>query len=154
MNTITLNATETTGILGSLFAFLAVFFLLFFIIFIILYVLGGLGLMNIAKKNNEEYSWLAWIPFANVYLIGKIAIDKTVGWALAVLTFIGSDIISLGALNSLSQFAGAVLLFYSVHKIYKSRSDNAVIMTVFSVLTFGFLIPIFLFAIRNNEVIK
>ena len=45
-----------------------------------------------------------------------------------------------------------VLLFIATYKIYKKMSDKATTMLVFSILSCGFLIPIFLFAIRNNDV--
>lgn len=40
---------------------------------ILSYVLRGLGLYSMAKNTAEENPWLAWIPFAHEYLVGKMA---------------------------------------------------------------------------------
>ncbi len=37
------------------------------------YIYTALVLMTIAKKTETEYPWLAWIPFANLYLMTQIA---------------------------------------------------------------------------------
>lgn len=37
------------------------------------YVLNGIAYMKLAKKRNMPNPWLAWIPFANSYLIGAVA---------------------------------------------------------------------------------
>jgi len=44
---------------------------LFFLLGI--YVYSSLALMKIAKRTNTPNTWLAWIPYANFYLISKIA---------------------------------------------------------------------------------
>ena len=53
-----------------------IFLLIIFIgIAIALYVLGSLGIMDLAKKNNFPRPWIAFIPYANIYLIGKLGYD-------------------------------------------------------------------------------
>ena len=145
-----LTGANVGGFLGALIGFLVIFVLFFFIIAIILYIFNGLGLSKIAKNQNLNNSWFAWVPILNVYLLGKIAMDDNVGIALAVLmglmTF-ASKIPFLG-------FAGLgyiVLYFIATHKLFDKLSDKAVVMTVFNVLSFGMLTPIFLFAIRKNQ---
>ena len=39
------------------------------------YVLEGIGLSAMAKRRGIENSWLAWVPFASTWLLGKIS-DK------------------------------------------------------------------------------
>ncbi len=55
--------------------FNAVFMLLSNIMEIIAYVFMGIGLMTIAKNRGYDKPWLAWIPFCNVYLLGRVADD-------------------------------------------------------------------------------
>jgi hypothetical protein len=66
--------------MGIIFAFLGAFFILFllmvlfFIVLIVaIYIYSALALMNISKRAGVEPVWLAWIPFANLYLLSKIA---------------------------------------------------------------------------------
>lgn len=37
------------------------------------YVLEGIGLSAMAKRRGIENSWLAWVPFASTWLLGKIS---------------------------------------------------------------------------------
>lgn len=47
--------------------------IIFFIFSILIYVYFALALMFIAKRTGTKYSWLAWIPYANIYLVSQIA---------------------------------------------------------------------------------
>lgn len=54
----------------------AVFFSLIAIVFAVYaidFVLMGIGLYHIAKRDGIKHAYLAFIPFANIYFIGKIA---------------------------------------------------------------------------------
>jgi hypothetical protein len=143
-------------------------FLLFFLLIgLILYILNGIGLMGIAKNMGIKNGWIAWVPIVNFALIGKIAFNNIiVQIALPALVILGGsyeatvngETVMKGAilpspLNDAANFAFVVLFLVCIYKIYKKLSNKAVIMLIFSILTFGLLIPIFLFAIRNNPVI-
>lgn len=145
--------------------FIAGFMLLIFVILFTLYIFGSIGLMAIAKKLNITGGWMAWLPIFNFYLLGKVAFNKGAGWFLAIsgllsgnynLTVndeqVASSPILPAPLNSFLSLAFVVFLFTSLYKVYNKFSDKAGIMTVTSVLTFGLLSPIYLFAIRNNDV--
>lgn len=60
---------ETLGLLGAIMGFV----IGIFILTIAIYVYFALALMAIAKRTNTKNGWMAWIPYANVYLISKIA---------------------------------------------------------------------------------
>ena len=52
------------------------FYLTLFIaigVFVALTVLQGFGLYRMAKNRNIKRKWLSFVPFANVYMIGKVA---------------------------------------------------------------------------------
>lgn len=149
------------GLLGLL----AGFMFGIIILIIVFYILACLGLMKITEKVGETGGWMAWFPIFNVFLIGKLGFNKIMGWAFVALSFASAQVSSTvngetvysGALlphplDSIASFVFAILLIASFHKIYSKMSEKAVIMTVFTVLSFGLLAPIFLFAIRNNEV--
>lgn len=59
---------------------------LILMIFLILYVYNALTLMAIAKKLGDENAWMAWVPFANIYLSWKIS--QTPQW-MVIVYFIG-----------------------------------------------------------------
>jgi hypothetical protein len=46
---------------------------------IALYLLMAWSLYVMASKRNIEYAWLAFIPFANYYILGKLVGDVSVG---------------------------------------------------------------------------
>ena len=65
-------------------------FLYFFIAIIILviitcYALLAIFLNNLNKKVNGTTSVMAWIPLANVYLLGKLTFSKDAGYGLVAL---------------------------------------------------------------------
>ena len=58
-----------------IFSVFGMFFAVMAIIGLLFYILRAVGLMGIAKRRGFPNSWLAWIPFANAYLFGKVADD-------------------------------------------------------------------------------
>lgn len=152
--------------MGNLLAIFGAFIAFFLIIGLVLYILGSIGLMKIANKIEGKGGWMAWLPFFSNYLTGKLAFNKLTGWCLVILMFLSSQksstingqTITTGSILptpfcSIAGLALAILLLVSLYKIYSKVSDKAVIMIIFTVLSFGLLSPIFLFAIRNNPVI-
>jgi len=152
--------SDTSGVewLPTAMGILLLFVFILLVIMGVLYILGSLGTMRIAARQGDQLSWLAWVPIANMYLLGKVGMSMEVG---AILT--GGHLLNqimkrmdLG-LNSLANtigFAVLILQFVALHKIYQKLSKKAVVMTIFTVLTLGILGPIFLFAIRNNDFLE
>lgn len=134
-----------------LFVYFLAYMMFIFPFVILLYVLGGLAYMKISKRFGYDKGWLGWIPVANSWLLGKLAISDTIGWVLVGLTLV-NGIFNDGGLGGLLSLASGILSFVCYHRIYEKLSDKAVVMTVFTVLSGGILAPIFLFAIRNNEI--
>lgn len=106
--------------------------LIVFAIVIGIYVLQGLFLTKFNKLVNGKGTPLAWIPICNVYLLGKLCINKIVGWILVgcilitgkftvtingvknVYTILPPNITSL--INSLSSIAIIGLFIYGIIK--------------------------------------
>jgi len=164
---IILNATISEGLLGVFFfkIIIETIFILFFIFSIIFipYILFCVGLMKIAKGVGEK-PYLAWIPIINLYLIGKIGINKNWGLILTslgfmiLITIFLINIFNPVDLTIISQIIGMLLAsilllsYIALHHIYDARSRYSHNMTIFTVLSFGLLTPFFIFAIRNNPV--
>ena len=76
------------GILG-LVAGATIFITLFIIILAIgLYIALAIVLNSLNKKMYGKGTALAWIPICNTYLLGKLTINKIMGWILIALMFL------------------------------------------------------------------
>ena len=145
-----------TGAL-ALVAVLGGFAVVFFIIAIICYVVGSYGLMKAAQNVGVENAWLAWIPFGNVFVLGKIVKDVSIGSLkitnLPMVLLIGSIavlvLIFIPVFGTLLSIAFVVLTYFVYYKLYRLYNDkNAVLFLVLS-LVLPFLLPFFLFSFRN-----
>ena len=65
-----MNAT-----LGMVLVVFLLFYLVLVGIMLANYIMTAIGLQAIAKRRGVNYPWLAWIPYANYWLIGSIADD-------------------------------------------------------------------------------
>lgn len=141
------------------------------VIAIIFYILKGVGVMKMAQRVGIKNGGLAFVPIIGDYILYKVAFENSVMpvlllafnigvglfvnvnsssilWSLQIGTFPFGDV-NIMAIILLVLYA--FFVYYTLYKVYKKFSNKAVLMTVFTVLTFAFLSPIFLFAIRNNE---
>lgn len=85
------------GVIGAIGALIA----------ILSYVLGSVGLFKMAKNLGIAAPWLAFIPVANIYLLGRVAQGNGAkkrkfpfGWVLLVLTFASSWLESVFATSA------------------------------------------------------
>ncbi len=61
------------GVFETIIGLLGVFMLFFVVLSLAVYIYTSLALMAIAKRTNTAHSWMAWIPFLNIYLLTQIA---------------------------------------------------------------------------------
>lgn len=135
---------------------------LFFVLGIISYIFQSLAWYTAAKKRNIEYPWLAWIPYAGEYLIGKIGdyyYDREIGknyhfsiWIICLLAggTIAPFTILLIFLAPLALIAASVLEYICLYKFFKNVTpDNAVLLIVLCII-FPIAMPFILFAHRNK----
>lgn len=152
------------AILFSLFSFIYLFFVAI-AIGVILYLLYSYVFQSIAsmcmlKNIGYVYPFTAWIPFYHKYLLGKIANKQILGAISGVLSFISIclcvhfyihlDFDSvLFSILTISFMTTLIIETIIAHQIYKTHTKYADIFTIFTILSFGILKPIFLFIIRN-----
>ena len=148
------------------------FIMIIYPIYLLLrYLFEAIAFYKISKKRNDRHPWIAWIPFANEYLRGKIAYNTRSGGIAMLIckcaTVLFTILIYMGTKNdnatvevitkflyiiSLILSIGATVFYYiTTYMIYKRYSKKHFVMTVFTILTLGAFEPIFVFAIRNNE---
>ena len=88
-----IGGSDTIPGIGVLIAILLAVSAVSLIVTLIHYVLYCFGIFRIAKKLDVELAWLAWIPYAQYYTLGKVAekCDERAGnfsprpWAKIVL---------------------------------------------------------------------
>ena len=151
------------GILSAIFYFFIAIFLVVLIYLLITYFFESIAITKMCNNLKGKYSFMAWFPFYNKYLIGKIANSKVEGALLGILNFF--IVIMFIYFLLIENFSHWLLLVFFIlifvsfilnilisHKIFKKAivkySD---LFTVLSVLSLGLLRPIFLFFIRNNK---
>lgn len=66
-------ASAAEGVAGFMLVFMLVFYLLIFAFAIVTYILNALGMYAIAKRRGIHHPWLAWIPVADMWLLGSIS---------------------------------------------------------------------------------
>lgn len=127
---------------------------------IIFYVFMALGLYNMAKNRNIEYAWLAWIPVANLYILGLLsgnfnAIDP-IKVEIKPELYLPIGVVIVGSLNFipiLSSLLGivlAILYFVTLYRVFRQYDEeHSVIYLILSII---FHIEcIFLFMMRDKE---
>ena len=141
-NYTTINMDDTfTG----MFQFLATYLIILLVIVIVIYIVIGIFLNKLNKLKYGKGTPMAFIPFVNIYLLGKLTISKTVGLILVFVplltgTFttnlngeentysilpadISSKINSVVSLVTLGLLIYAIVLYYRLKKEKKSGTN-------------------------------
>lgn len=136
--------------LGMIFIFIA-------IIVVVLYVLLALGLSTLAKNNGyEDKAILAWIPFANLYLLGLMSGDARIfnsfdlkADVVGILLAVGPLVTAIPIIGFIVSIAIFIIAIYAYYNLFsKIDQSNATLMTILSMLI-GFVGPIYIFLKRD-----
>lgn len=141
-----MSSSEAYGLLAAV----AIFGVIGAIIGIALYIFVAFSLFKLAQKRGVDMPWLAWIPIAQMYIIGKLV--KTVKIStfeipsLEIVLPVGmlaymllSGIPVIGWLISLAYL---ILMLLTLNNLYKQYvPEQATLYTVLSIL--GIPIPFF-----------
>ena len=143
------------------------------------YLLNSFGLMGILKTNGESMPALAFVPYYNNYLLGKVGSKDTkkvskLGIAfvclqvfVSIFSFVFGFIFSL--INDSMSFSEDILvipaiimilisiaylvIYYIVYsRVFLKYSKNGILFTLLNIfIGGGFLGSVFLFVIRKNK---
>lgn len=124
---------------------------------LVFYCLKSIGLYTLAKNRGIENPWLAWIPVADLYIMGMLLGEmdlfglhiENLGLWCPVAVVGGSLLGGIPVLGMLISIALMIFLVAFVYKLFELYTENAILFTILSVLL-G-LFPIFIFVIRDNE---
>ena len=124
---------------------------------IVLYVLFAFGLFKMAKKEKIEFCWLAFVPVAQLYVIGKLIKELKLfkyviprhELVLPIAPLVYMILAQVPLIGFLLWIATAVLEVAALYYLYKRyKGNSSIIMTVLSVVLF-FMGPIFIFNMRD-----
>ena len=124
----------------NLFGSILIFWFIGVIIVLVIYILESLLISGLHKLMYGKGTILAWLPFTNVYLLGKLTVNTTVGWLLVVGTILTanfsynigevSNTYSLlpaeliGPLSTIQSIAVLGLLIYALIKYFKLKDEK------------------------------
>lgn len=142
---------ELLGVFIVLFIFVA-------IIGFVLYVIYSYALYKMATKQGLENSWLAFIPIAQNYILGRLI--KTlkvfdfeiprIEIVLPVASIVVAVFSQVDILGSLLTIANFLLMLFALNKLYKLyKPENATLYTVLSI--FGFPVPFIFFSLKDLD---
>ena len=144
----------------ALLAFLAAYLVIIIIYAVVAYIFTSLGLYTMAKNKNIDNAWLAWIPIANNYLLGKIMNDRfaigskiipNAAIVLLIVPIAGILLSMIPMIGWIFTIVAAVLIYIALYRLYKLYDPkHAVLFLVLSII-FAVTQPFFIFAIRNKE---
>ena len=126
----------------SLFGLLAGFLFVAVILVIGFYVAQGIVLTKLNKLMYGKGTPMAWIPLANVYLLGKLTVNKIVGWVLIVFFILSCSVsISINGnettygilpenirsiVSTIYSLVAFVLFIYAIVKYVKLKKSGGV----------------------------
>lgn len=133
-------------------------FIFLLLVSIAIYILSSLGLYKLAKNRNIENPWLAWIPIANLYVLGKLVGSLRIGDLEipmleivlpvgALVSYLLNPIPIIGFIVSILYTILVLLALFNLYKIY--RPDSAVLWIIISII-FPFMTAVFIFIIRED----
>lgn len=142
---------EFLAVLGVLLLFVA-------IIGLVLYIIYAYALYKMAVKQGLENSWLAFIPIAQNYILGRLI--KTlkvfdfeiprIEIVLPVASIVVAVFSQVDILGSLLTIANFLLMLFALNKLYKLyKPENATLYTVLSI--FGFPVPFIFLSIKDLD---
>ena len=139
-------------------AILGVLIFIFAIVGIVLYVIYSYSLYKMAVKQGVENPWMAFIPIAQGYILGKLIKDlKVFNFEIpqieivlpvaSLIVLVLSQVDILGGLLSLANFILNLLVLNKLYNMYKP--ENATLYTILSI--FGLPVPFIFLSIKDLD---
>ncbi|MDD4296049.1 MAG: hypothetical protein PHC69_03725 [Ruminiclostridium sp.] len=149
------------GGFGALAIFGVIFGFIFILIAIAFYIFFSLALFKLAQRRGIEMAWLAWIPIAQMYIVGLMVKKVNISsfeipkleivlpaamlgaWILGMIPFIG-------IIFTLAFYALILIVLYNLYNQYVP--EKAMTYTLLSILVVT--IPFLLYGFRDKDPIN
>lgn len=146
-------------VMAAFAAFSLIISLVVFAIIVATYVLAAVGIYGMAKKKDIENAWLAWIPIANYYILGKVIgpakIDKIeINNTEVVLPLAQLAVFGISVMPVIKIIATPLNIIFSacvVYTLYKMYHEE---VSIPMIIIWTLFTPIFLFTLRDKEAIR
>ncbi len=167
---------------GILAGFLSIFVIVA-LISIAFYVFNSLMLYKLAQKRGVENAWLAWIPYGNMWILGKISgpimlfgkwkIEKpelillltpialiVIGWIFgmfSIIPFIGLLFVVIATIISwIGDIAYAIFRALALYRIYSAYVSKKTTLTysILDIFFFSVTTPFFFASILKKDAIS
>lgn len=140
--------------ISSIIGTISIILILIVAIIITLYLLRAIALYQMAKKENKDFAWLAFVPFGCFFSYG-IVLGKTKIFGVEIdHTYL---LLPALMLSCAMPYVGcfATILFITVkyamlYKIYESRTKNFATVLIILTSILPFISPIILFTLRKK----
>ena len=143
------------------FAAISILFLITIITYLILkfvlYIFNSFGLLNIARSEKYKFPYIAWIPCIGEYITGKFVLNKILGYVCAgfsLLKLVSMYFMITTDITPVFYICLAIIVAYFIFEMlimnmfYKKVYKHSQIFTLFTIITFGILKPIFIYTSR------
>lgn len=139
---------------GALAAAALGFIVIVWIVVIALYIFYAFSLFKLAQKRGVEMAWLAWIPVAQFYVLGKMVKSVKISTfevpSLEIVLPVGFILTAIPVVGWLVSIALFVVMIFTFMALYKQYvPENAVLYTVLSFL--GIPLPFLLLKLSKMD---
>lgn len=151
----------------DIISFLAIFGAFLFIILLaalVLFILMSVGLHKMAKNKGLEYDWLAFVPIAQLYILGKLIRNlkifnydiPSIEMVLPIGALISVILGKIPVLGFIIWLAMAVLFYSSLFRLFclfrsKEQARTMLVVSLVSLLLGGFMAPVYVFLLGNEK---
>lgn len=118
---------QTLGIMAGIL-------LLILVIAIAFYVTAGIVLFKLNRIIYGTGTPMAWIPFCNIYLLGKLTFNKCVGWILIILGLFSSTF--QFTINGQNVISGTILPSDIIPIISTGYSIVVIILFIYAIVKY------------------
>ncbi len=144
-----------------MFILLILMYLVFVVIGLAFYALFSYSVYTLATRRGIANSWLAWVPFAQFYILAQILGSLNIlGFEIPMFTavyplaaVVSTALAQVKFLGSLLGFAYFIMSLFAFNKLYRMYAPaNATLYTILSF--FVIPVPFLLYSIRNNQPVE
>lgn len=139
-----LESMDFSGAFYGLGIFIFIVGLIICVLAIVFYVFQSIALYKLAEKNNINNAWLAWIPVANMYLLGKLGFEiyapddkknEVFTWILlgcSAASLLLSDVSGLSTIADIGLLVFSTWAYYYIFNVINNK--NCVLFVVLNVI--------------------